>query len=164
MRRDNLRAIVGSTVLDLRNRWVSIVEVTYLTEASARQISSILSQIPDIDLESQHTVWGRSIKLNADDEEARRIWRHLMHWRYHVDDVYVHLYGIIPVTGWISIRDLASEAHMIQSDVIKCLGWMGNDVQVKGANRQMMCCRIGDTDVSEHKGTAEPGDLVSERR
>lgn len=162
MRRDNLRAVVGATVLDLRNRWVSIVEITYLTEASARQISSILSQIPDIDIESQHAKWGRSIKLNADDAEAKRIWGYLMHWRYHVDDVYGILLGLIPRTGWISIRDLAAEARMMQSDVVKCVEWLGDEVQVMGTKKQMMCRRISGSDVSEYQGDPDAGDIVAE--
>lgn len=162
MRRDNLRALVGATVLDFRNSWVSIGEITYQTEASARQISSILAQIPDVDLEFQHHPWGRSIKLNADDAEARRIWAHLMRWRYHIDDVYGVLYGIIPRTGWVSIRDIASETRMMRTDVEKCIAWM-DDVQVKGTNKQMMCRRLSGEDVSEYQGASEPGDIVSER-
>lgn len=163
MRRDNLRAVVGATVLDLRNRWVSISEITYLTDASARQISSILSQIPDVEIESHYNSWGRSIKLNADDEEAKRIWAHLMHWRYHVDGVYDVLLDFVPDTGWISIRDLALQAHMMQADTIKCLEWMDGEVQLKGTGKQMMCCKVN-TDVSEHNRASDAGDLVAERR
>lgn len=161
MRRDNLRAVVGSAVLDMRNRWVSISEISFLTEASARQISSILSQIPGIDMESQHAEWGRSIKLNADEKEAKRIWGHLMHWRYHKNDVYGELTELIPEAGWISIRDLAAEVHMMQSDVVKCVEWMRDDLDIKGTNKQMMCRLLGGEDVSEYQGTPDTGDIVS---
>lgn len=163
MRRDNLRAIVGLTVLDMRNRWVGISEISYLTEASSRQISSILSQIPDIDLEVDKNSWGKMIKLNADDAEVRRIWRYLMHWRYHIDDVFSVIEGMLPDTGWVSIRDIAAEAHIMQRDVIACLEMMPDEIQTKGAKKQMMCRRIGDHDVSEHKGAADAGDGVAER-
>lgn len=163
MRRDNLRALVGETVLDVRNRWISIPEISFLTEASARQIAAIISQIPDIEVESVHAEWGRSIKLNADEAEARRIWGHLMRWRYHIDDVYGELISNIPRTGWISLRDLASSMHMMQADVCKTVEWMTDKVDSKGQKKQMMFRLIGDDDVSEYSGTPDPGDFGPQR-
>ncbi|DBA35574.1 TPA_asm: hypothetical protein vir335_00018 [Classicovirus victor] len=164
MRRDNLRAMVGAAALETRNRWISVAEISYLTDASARQISAILSQIPGIQMESQHAEWGRSIMIIADDEEAKRIWGHLMKWRYHIDDVYDLLESCMPSSGWMSIRDLSSDTGMMQSDVLKCIAWMGDEVILKGSKRQMMCRRAGDNDVSECVGDSVAGDSVAEQR
>lgn len=163
MRRDNLRALVGSTVLDMRNRWVSVTEISFLTEATPRQISAILSQIPGADVESGVEEWGRAVRLNADDAEAKRIWAHLMYWRYHCDDIYGTLESRIPYAGWISVRDLASEMGMLHADVARCLEWM-DGIDVKGTKKQMMCHRIGDYHVSKYQGASDTGDVGSERR
>ncbi len=171
MRRDNLRAVVGAEMLKYRNRWVGLTEISYSTEASPRQVSSILSQIPDAKMEFIHCEWGRAVMLSADDEEAKRIWGHIMFWRYHIDDVYGLLLDRIPASGWISIRDLAADAHMMQADVLECVKWMGDAVQTKGTNKQMLCHRTTEQvsqeiryDVSEHKGAAIAGDVGTERR
>ncbi len=163
MRRDNLRAVVGSEILKHRNHWIGIMDISYETDASPRQISSILSQIPDALVEFEQREWGRAVKLNADDEEAKRIWAHIMYWRYHVEDVYSLLLANIPSTGWISIHDLAAGVHMMQADVVICIEWMRDDVQTIGTNKQMLCHRIGEYDVSEHKGAAVASDIGTER-
>ncbi len=163
MRRDNLRAIVATEILKNRNKWIGIVDISYETDASPRQISSILSQIPDVNLEFEQREWGRAVRLNADEEEAKRILTHIMYWRYHIDDVFDTLLNGIPTTGWISIHDLAAGAHMMQADVVMCIEWMRGDVQTKGTNKQMLCHRAGEYDVSEHKGAAVASDIGTER-
>ena len=137
MRRDNLRVSIGLGLLNNRNDWISVSELSYATGATARQIGAAISQMGEINVVSEHAEWGKKLMLVADDNEARRLWIFLMHWRYHTEDVCKDVYNSIPISGWISLRDLAEENHMMQPDVLQAIEYM-TDVSSKGTGKQIM--------------------------
>ncbi len=137
MRRDNLRVAIGTKLLDNRNEWLSVSELAYSTGASLRQIGSALSQIEGIDLDTDQEEWGRKVRLNADDEEAERIWVFLMNWRYHRGDIREVIIECIPYSGWISLRDLSEDTEIQQVDVARTLSYMSS-ISSMGTGKQIM--------------------------
>lgn len=142
MRRDNLRVDIGLKLLESKNEWISVSELSYATGATARQIGAAVAQMNGADVRSEQAEWGKKLMLVADTDEEKRLWVFFMRWRYHVDNICDDLHGSIPYSGWISLHDLAEEHGMVQRDVIRTVSYLG-DVSSKGTGKQIMFKRNG---------------------
>lgn len=121
MSKNNLRVKVGLTLLTLPNRWISVNEVAFLSGATVRQMQSALSHIPDLNISYNHTEVCRRMYLHADEDEQRRIFIHLMTWRYKNPSILECVLDKIPNKGWISCKDLAHETGIHQTDLYRML-------------------------------------------
>lgn len=121
MSKNNLRVKVGLTLLTLSNRWISVNEVAFLSGATVRQMQSALSHIPDLNVLYDRTEVCRYMYLEADEAEQRRIFIHLMTWRYKNPSVLECVLDKIPSGEWISCKDLAHETGIHQTDLYRML-------------------------------------------
>lgn len=128
MSKNNLRVKVGLTLLTLPNRWISVNEVAFLSGATVRQMQSALSHIPDLNVMYDRTEVCRCMYLKADEAEQRRIFIHLMSWRYKNPFILDCVLDRIPSDRWISCKDLAHETGIHQTDLYRMLnGYAGID-------------------------------------
>ena len=163
MRRDGMRVNVGLAVLGRRNTWFDVAEVSFETGATFRQVSAVMRQIPNIDLNVEEVEWGRRMYLAADEEEATRIWVYIMHWRYKTDDILALIRECIPYAGWISNRDLTFETGVSLADLETAAQKM-KDVEYRHEGKMTFFRKTGEDDVLEHNGVAQSGDGIIGRK
>ncbi|MGN0098306.1 MAG: hypothetical protein ACI38Y_03145 [Candidatus Methanomethylophilaceae archaeon] len=163
MRRDGMRVNVGLAVLEKRNSWVNVAEISFETGATFRQVSAVMRQIPDIDLNIEEVEWGRRMYLAADEEEATRIWVYIMHWRYKTDDILSLIRECIPYAGWISNRDLTVETGVTLADLETAAQKM-KDVEYRHEGKMTFFRKTGEDGVLEHNGVAKSSDGIIGRK
>lgn len=121
MSKTNLRIKVGLTILSIPNTWISVSEIAYLSGATVRQMQSALAYIPGLDIKYTRDNGYRQMYLTADDDEQRRIFTHLMSWRYKNPHVMEHVVSNIPYEGWITCKDLSAKTGVHQVDLKRML-------------------------------------------
>ena len=121
MSKNNLRIKIGLTLLSMPNRWIAVSEIAYLSGATVRQVQSALSNIPDLNIQYERSDYCRSMYLDADAPEQRRIFTHLMTWRYKDPNVLSRVLECIPINTWISCKELSQETGVHQTDLRRML-------------------------------------------
>lgn len=148
MSKNNLRVKVGLTLLTLSNRWISVNEVAFLSGATVRQMQSALSHIPDLNVIYDRTEVCRCMYLKADEAEQRRIFIHLMSWRYKNPSILDSVLDKIPYNGWISCKDLAHDTGIHQTDIYRMLnGCSSIDVSPDRDSGKMKMYRRRDSEI-----------------
>lgn len=112
---------MGLAILSIPNRWIAVSEIAYLSGATVRQMQSALAYIPNLDIRYSHDNGCRRMFLTADDEEQRRIFAHLMSWRYKNPKVMEDVVSHIPSEGWITCKDLSVQTGVHQVDIRRML-------------------------------------------
>ena len=69
MRRDGMRVNVGLVVLENCNRWIDVSEISYLTGATPRQISTVVGQMEGIKVTVERAEWGKRMLVEASPED-----------------------------------------------------------------------------------------------
>ena len=160
MRRDGMRVNVGLAVLENCNRWIDVSEISYLTGATPRQISTVVGQMEHVKVTIERTEWGKRMMAEASPEEMLSAWVYVMRWRYGLDDIIETVRNFIPYAGWISNRDLTTETGVALADLIE-VSKRANDIVYKPEGNITLFRRLGDDDVFEHNGAPQPGDRVT---
>ena len=160
MRRDGMRVNVGLVVLENCNRWIDVSEISYLTGATPRQISTVVGQMEGIKVTVERAEWGKRMLVEASPEDMLHAWIYVMRWRYGLPNIIDTVRNSIPYAGWISNRDLTTETGVAAADLIE-VGKRADDIVYKLEGNITVFRRLGDNDVFEHNGAPQPSDRVT---
>ncbi len=144
MTKINSKIKVGLNTLDCCNKWISVSEIAFLSDVTPRQVLPALAHIPNLNIKVTKRENCRFMLLTADEQEQKRIFLHIMSWKYDVPDIVSYLMYFIPYSGWVSVKDLSSESGIKSSDLSMIIRHM-DGIKTKTNEKAILSVHLADS-------------------